>query len=92
MSGSGRVLRTHFRQFAEWVFGPGGIASVWVVIFGDFSYGGRKPQDNLLLCRDTAGGTGFRLLQVEDKEWIEVQDAYRSALEACPSEQLLEQK
>ncbi|KAK4062576.1 hypothetical protein Purlil1_14210 [Purpureocillium lilacinum] len=71
LSGSGRVLRTHFRQFAEWVFGPEGITSMWVVVFGDFSYGGRKPQDNLVLCRDTAGGTGFRLLQVEDKEWIE---------------------
>ncbi|KAM5357024.1 hypothetical protein ACJZ2D_016690 [Fusarium nematophilum] len=84
----GPTLRHEFRQFAEWVFGPQGIASLDIVAFGDFAHGGRVTRNNLLLCRDADGTSNFRLLDEYGREWKEVRDKYRTAMEACPVEPL----
>lgn len=88
-AGFGRRLRDEFRRFVEWVFGPQGLASLQIVAFGDFAYGGRAAQNNLLFCRSTDGRSNFRLLSESGTEWEEVLDEYRNALEACPVEPLL---
>lgn len=87
---SGRKLRDELRLFAEWVFGPQGIASLQVVVFGDFAHGGRKSSHNLLLRRSTQGRSTFRVYGGSDPELKRVQAEYREVLEACPVEPLFE--
>lgn len=57
-----RGLRDKFRRFAEWAFGPQGLASLEVIAYGDFAYDGRAGTRNLLLCRSTKGRGNFQLL------------------------------
>ncbi|KAJ6436651.1 Endonuclease/exonuclease/phosphatase [Purpureocillium lavendulum] len=83
------VFRDKFRDFLKWVFGPDGIRSLHMIVFGDFAYGGRIAQKNVLLCRDFGGNKGFRIIDAVDAEWIEVRDEYRSTIEACPTEPIL---
>lgn len=87
----GRKLRNEFRRFVDWVFGPEGIASLQIIIFGDFAYGGRVnlTRDNLVYRRCIEGGNNHRLVSEYGAEWVEVRDAYRNAVEACPVSPLL---
>jgi hypothetical protein len=87
---SGHRLKNKFCRFAEWVFGPQGIASLQVVVFGDFAHGGRMPSQNLLLCRSRQGRSKFRVLGGSDPELKRVQAEYRKVLEACPVQPLSE--
>lgn len=82
-------FRDKFYQFLKWVFGPDGISSLQIVLFGDFAYGGRIGQKNVLLCRDPGSDNHFRVTNAVDAEWIEVRNGYRSAIEASPTEPIL---
>ncbi|KAF4501071.1 AAA family ATPase [Fusarium agapanthi] len=84
----GPPLQHEFRQFAEWVFGPQGIASLDIVAFGDFAYGGREAMYDLLLSRSTDATSNFRILDRYGRDWEEVPYKYRDAMEACPVEPL----
>ena len=83
-------LRDEFRRFAEWVFGPQGIASLHIIAFGDFAHGGRATHNNLLLCRDSHESGSFRLLRENESKWAEIREEYRNMMEACPVEPLYE--
>jgi hypothetical protein len=88
---NGPRLTKEFRRFLNWVFGPEGIASLQFVIFGDFAYGGRVTRipNNLRYCRCIDGTNTYRFVGEHEREWIEIRDAYRDAIEACPVEPLL---
>ena len=88
------TLRPEFCQFAEWAFGPQGIGSLCLVVYGDFAYGrSRDPGLNLergkilILCRDTSDRAkrNFRVVR-EDSPQARILDEYRDALGACPIE------
>ncbi len=85
-------LRPEFCRFAEWIFGPQGVGSLHLVVFGDFAYGGRKQQNNLVLCRNTAdgGNSNFRIIDHEYGHEAEILNEYRDVLGVCPMEPLLE--
>jgi hypothetical protein len=84
-------LRPVFRRFVEWAFGPQGVGSLRLVVFGNLAYGGRRPQDNLIICRNTANGgsSNFQIIDWNSLEGNrEVLGEYRDALRACPIEPL----
>jgi hypothetical protein len=86
-------LRPGFRRFVEWAFGPQGVGSLRLVVFGDLAYGGRRPRNNLIICRNTAdgGNSGFQIIDWNSLEGNrEVLGEYRDALRACPIEPLYE--
>ncbi|KAJ6437892.1 hypothetical protein O9K51_09720 [Purpureocillium lavendulum] len=74
------VFRDKFHDFLKWVFGPDGIRSLHMIVFGDFAYGGRIAQKNVLLCRDFGGNKGFRVINAVDAEWIEPNVAFTTSL------------
>ena len=80
----GRRLRTGFRKFAKWVFGPQGIASLRYVAVGDFSYGFESTSNTFVLCRESEGSRKYRFVDELDIYWKEFRDEYRDMLEACP--------
>ncbi|KAF5597544.1 AAA family ATPase [Fusarium pseudoanthophilum] len=81
-------LDHEFRQFVEWAFGPQGIASLDIVAFGDFAHGGRETRNNLLLSRSNDATSKFQILDPYGRDFEEVRDKYRDAMEACPVEPL----
>ncbi|KAM0256121.1 hypothetical protein ACHAQJ_005208 [Trichoderma viride] len=82
-------LRKKFRPFVDWAFGPEGIASLQMIIFGDFAYGGRAgAENNCLYGRCTDGTSNYRIVGRYETAWKEVRDTYHNAIEACPSEPL----
>ena len=84
-------LRSELRRFAEWIFGPQGVVSLHLVAFGDFAYDGRKPGNNLGLCRNTTGGgdSNFYIVH-EDDHFSEVFNDYSDVLGVCPMQPFLE--
>ena len=80
-------LRPEFRDFAEWVFGRHGIGSLRFLVFGDHSFGGRKLDNRLILCREPVPGRGsnFRIIARSDADVYHL-DKYRAALRACPTQ------
>ncbi|KAF5004525.1 hypothetical protein FDECE_8980 [Fusarium decemcellulare] len=83
-------LRYEFRPVAKWAFGRHGLASLELIVFGDFAHDGRNGWHNFMLCRSSGGSGNFRCLAKESYEWRAVVEEYRSFLESCPSERLLE--
>ncbi|KAF5688000.1 f-box-like domain-containing protein [Fusarium denticulatum] len=81
-------LQHEFHQFVEWAFGPQGIASLDIVAFGDFAHDHRETTYNLLLSRNNDAMSNFRVLDRYGRDWAEVRDKYRDAMEACPVEPL----
>jgi hypothetical protein len=84
-------LRPVFRRFVEWAFGPQGVGSLRLVVFGNLAYGGRSPKDNLIIRRSTAdgGSSNFQIIDWNSLEGNrEVLGEYRDALRACPIEPL----
>lgn len=79
-----RLLRPAFAQFAEWIFGPKGIHSIQLVVFGDYAHGVKHP-GNFILCRNMDDGiaTHFRIIGKDHPE-ADVLNQYRDALEPCP--------
>ncbi|KAH6636903.1 hypothetical protein F5144DRAFT_469631, partial [Chaetomium tenue] len=79
-------LRSEFRDFAEWVFGQHGIGSLQFLVFGDYSFGGRKSDNRLILCRNPMleKKSNFQILTRSDTDVYHL-DEYRDALRACPT-------
>ncbi|KAF2490401.1 hypothetical protein BU16DRAFT_622012 [Lophium mytilinum] len=84
-------------DFAQWAFGPVGFPSLRIIAFGDFSYGTRFSDTNVLLCRKTerdpsveADGARvlFCRLRLDDWELVELLERYAGVLEACPEEKI----
>ncbi len=73
-----------FRQFAKWIFGPDGVASVQIIAFGDFSHGKRR-WPNIVLRRNTAGPMKFQSLSLYLRETDEAVRDYYEVLEVCPT-------
>lgn len=90
-SGQEVTLRPDLCRLAEWAFGPRGVASLQIIAYGDFAYGGRGDSQNLCLCKGTDEGKRFQLIAVSDPAWKDVQHKYRNVLEACPAEPLFEE-
>ena len=85
------VLRPKFRRFVEWIFGPQGVRSLHLLMFGDFAHGSREPLNNLVLCRNTAGGGSGNFRIVHEYDHVaEIYDKYSDVLGVCPIEPLLE--
>ncbi|VUC37058.1 unnamed protein product [Clonostachys rosea] len=83
-------VQTEFLDSVRWAFGPEGINSLDILAFGDFSYGCREPQNNLVFSRNRTGNEwSFSLIHVDDEEWQDVLDEYGDAIEACPTDRLL---
>lgn len=87
-------LKRKFQDFAQWAFGPYGLPSLRIIAFGDFSYGGRYHQHNVLLCRNTSpswsGDKNFRHLTEEDHSLWDLLKTYSDVLEACPTGNLFD--
>ncbi|UPL00365.1 hypothetical protein LCI18_011299 [Fusarium solani-melongenae] len=81
-------LRNEFCYFAEWAFGLDGIPSLDIIAFGDFAYGGRENDRNVLLGRNTSGTSNFRMLEAKAGEWKDALDKYHVAMGACPVDHL----
>lgn len=93
----GYRLAPSVQALAQWAFGESGIPSLQVIACGDFAYGGRPGPGGhagVFLCRNEDGaGKGFRVLDSLDEslrdERMEIIDAYRDLLEACPVEPIM---
>jgi len=86
-------------KFAQWAFGHDGIKSLQVLAFGDFSYNGRYSKGNMLLCRQANSvrmqrgglpGKNYRHITKGDRSLRGLLHKYSHALQACPTEGLLE--
>lgn len=89
------VLNDEFRDFADWVFGADGIASLEMVAYGDFSCQRRFAADCFMLRRGgTIGGQAYHYSfyfpesQV-DPDLEKLISRYPGFLEACPTEDML---
>ncbi|PVH92988.1 hypothetical protein DM02DRAFT_542422, partial [Periconia macrospinosa] len=81
-------------DLAQWAFGPKGLPSLEVIVYGDFSYEGRYAHSNVFLCRnaglhqtqeqDMACKT-FRHFSRGDRRQRDLLNKYSSALAACPT-------
>lgn len=81
---AGRRLRGNFRDFADWVFGPQGVASLQFVAFGDFSYGYEDDFNTFVLRRESKDTSKYRFVDDFDEDWEEIRNEYRNMLESCP--------
>jgi hypothetical protein len=93
------VLTKPLHDFAQWAFGPTGFPSLRVIAFGDFSYEGRFPLDNLFLCRNIMSaqlsqnadaGSNFHQLTREDPMWKDLLNKYYDFLQACPDRPIVQ--
>jgi hypothetical protein len=82
------------REFADWVFGPEGIADLKILAYGDFSYQDRYSQQQVILGRSETHGSdaissdspnrSYRPTYGMDCEvWNDVEDG-EETLRACP--------
>ncbi|KAK4139265.1 uncharacterized protein C8A04DRAFT_16008, partial [Dichotomopilus funicola] len=88
------VLDPTFKKFLKLAFGPKGISSLQVVVFGDFShYRYGLFTHNLFICRSNkeegAGGETFQVFDARDREhaerWEEYLDPQEDFFIACPT-------
>lgn len=77
-------MYSDFRDFAEWAFGPHGIRSLEFLVFGDYSFGGRKPDNRLIFCWSPSEQSHFRIIARSETD-VAALDEYRAALRACPT-------
>lgn len=85
-----RPFQPKFRHFANWVFGPNGIPSVQVVVYGDFANDNRGQRTNIVLCRSLDEAMAFRSLRFFERDCQEALRPYLEELKACPAGPLLE--
>lgn len=78
------LLDRTFFEFAQWAFGPRGILSLEVLVFGDFGCSEALQDNNCVLFRCHRSKPGFRLAGLDDQEAILVVDENRRLLGACP--------
>src|SRR5271169_4569692 len=68
----GYVERDEIDEFADWVFGPGGVPELLVLAYGDFAFYDMHEHDNVLYCRNDVveGGRhvpNFKILEPTNK-------------------------
>ncbi|OAQ60886.2 hypothetical protein VFPPC_01929 [Pochonia chlamydosporia 170] len=89
------ILSDDLRQFADWAFGPNGVASLRLLAYGDFSCRGRFADSCFMLRRAflTNGNQSpyqFYFQDVQrDIDLDELLDRHAEFLEACPTNALL---
>ncbi|KAJ6436229.1 hypothetical protein O9K51_11212 [Purpureocillium lavendulum] len=89
------VLNHYFCEFADWVFGADGIASLHLLAYGDFSCQGRFLEDCFMLRRRAlAAGDGrpymFYFPESErDPDLEDILARHAGFLEACPTDTIL---
>ncbi|KAI5456731.1 hypothetical protein BGZ63DRAFT_428841 [Mariannaea sp. PMI_226] len=90
-----RITTEVFNDFASWVFGPNGIKSLQLLVYGDFSCHGRYLDDMFMLQRRRAGRDGQTPFEWYDgkteriPDIEELLDRHPGFLEACPTDTLL---
>ncbi|PVH91917.1 hypothetical protein DM02DRAFT_635787 [Periconia macrospinosa] len=98
-------LTKSLHDLAQWAFGPKGLPSLEVIVYGDFSYEGRYVHSNVFLCRNVG------LHQISEQHMVyktfrhfsrdgrrqrdlllvrALLDKYSSTLAACPTGPLLQ--
>ncbi|KJZ79368.1 hypothetical protein HIM_01519 [Hirsutella minnesotensis 3608] len=91
-------LHKEFRKFAQWLFGPRGIASVDILAFGDFAYDEALEGHNFFLIRDDSDNDSpeyltdtkrweplhFRVVTADSGEGAVIIAEWRQLLTACP--------
>ena len=78
--------------FLQQVFGPQGVLSLRVLVFGDFPYDGRYDRYCKLLCRSGTAeqmGQGFeprfyREMTERDRDLLNLLEEHNSLITACP--------
>ncbi|VUC31526.1 unnamed protein product [Clonostachys rosea] len=81
------ALRGEFRDFAEWAFGPDGIHSLKILVFGDLSHISdtrRFTCHQIVLVRDVSGSRNFKMVDRDEAMFILNLGGYLDAIEACP--------
>lgn len=80
------VSREELYTFAEWAFGPTGIASLEVIAYGDFAFPEISGERNAQLCRRVDGSSSsssFQILEEESQALWEWTQSHMDALSAC---------
>jgi hypothetical protein len=83
-------FRPEFHRFADWIFGPDGIASVQIVVYGDFAYSRHDHPSNVALRRYAGERMKFEIITPSTPEWNETLSGYYDALGACPTEPFID--
>lgn len=84
-------------EFANWAFGPRGIQSLRLILFGDFCWHGEYKHTHVLLERaseltrpESHRDMYFRIMRTDAEPLLGFSDKYKDAMEACPSTPLLD--
>lgn len=89
------ILSDDLRQFADWAFGPNGVASLRLLAYGDFSCRGRFADDCFMLRRALLTNGNESPYQLyfpdvqRDLDLEELLNRHAEFLEACPTNTLL---
>lgn len=90
-----RALTRDFLNFATWVFGPDGISSLEILVYGDFSCHGRYLADSFMLRKKQPTEDGqmpWKWHDPERERHPDIEDLlHRHAgfLEACPTSTIM---
>jgi hypothetical protein len=74
-------LQDRFCAFVEWAFGAGGIASLRVIVVGDFSIKCDDKRSRFSICRNEDGI--FTFLDGRDGRRDQALDEYQDFLASC---------
>ncbi|KAK8135117.1 hypothetical protein PG984_007129 [Apiospora sp. TS-2023a] len=87
-------LRLELHNFLQWVFGPGGIRSLQLFVYGDFSHEGRYRQYCKMMCRnerreavaEDAEVMFYREAMEEDRGPLSLLEEHKDLVFALPSD------
>ena len=83
-------------KFAEWAFSSEGMPKLEIIAFGDFSWGRKCVEGDVLLCRaavkDVWVEWTFRRVIKKDWQLHDLIKQHADMLSACPWEPILEQE
>ncbi|KAH7067917.1 hypothetical protein FB567DRAFT_541451 [Paraphoma chrysanthemicola] len=93
-----RKLKRSFQDLAQWAFGSEGLLSLEVIALGDFSYGGRYAETQLVFvrnagqgeCKHCVNGITFRQILPVDSRQKDLIENWDDFLAACPSTRILD--
>ncbi|KAK8093393.1 hypothetical protein PG997_000078 [Apiospora hydei] len=90
-------LPADLHEFLQWVFGPQGIRSLRLFLYGDFSFNGRFKDECKMMCRNetlesqqTAAGQGvgprlhYREVTKDDRDILNLLEKQEEFVTACP--------
>jgi hypothetical protein len=90
-------LTKSLHDLAQWAFGPRGLPSLNVIVYGDFSHQGRYAQSHVFLCRNTIlhenhdqdmAGQNYRHFPCGDWGERDQLEKFSNMLAACPTSPL----